>query len=131
MNFTVDIAGIAALIASLIALWKAFKQTPVEMNGSRANTVKVFEEAARAAGERLVVVEKRLEELGKERDLLEAKIDMSEQRVKELEKERDELLGWIDRLQHQISALGEKPVPRVIQPRKPPAKGAKEHGSTD
>ena len=109
MNFTVDISGIAALLLSIVALYKAFKQTSHDITITEASASKAFQEAANMAAERALSLEKRMKEM--EEKILVLQLELIE--TKEI---NDCLKDWAERLVHQVISLGGDPV-KMKQPR--------------
>ena len=62
-NFSVDLAGIAALIAALFALYKSFRTQPREEQRLQADVAKTFADLASATAERCKDLDKEIVDL--------------------------------------------------------------------
>ena len=62
-NFSIDLAGIAALIAALFALYKSFRTQPREEQRLQADVAKTFADLASATAERCKDLDKEIVDL--------------------------------------------------------------------
>jgi uncharacterized coiled-coil protein SlyX len=94
-----DLAGIAALIATGIVVWKAFFET----RATSADTASKYEELANRSAERALSLDSRVSDL-------EKRIDEQQQTIESLRCENADLRDWAERLVHQVQSLGGAPV---------------------
>jgi hypothetical protein len=118
MNFSIDLAGLAALLVAGIALAKAFLTTPKENSKLDADAAKVYMEAAKGAAERAMLSEQHVADRDIKIDVLECRVGVLERALSARDAYIADLLVGIGRLMYQLQSHQYEPVwrPEPIKP---------------
>jgi formiminotetrahydrofolate cyclodeaminase len=113
-DFTVDLAGIAALVIAALSLYKSFKMTPHEEVVSDADAVTKFATAAGMSADQVIVALKQVEDTNKTMGIMRTELDSLRNEVKK----RDELLDeWQMGIESLIRQLKEHNIEPVWKPK--------------
>ena len=100
-NFSVDLAGIAALIAALFALYKSFRTQPREEQKLQADVAKTFADLASQTAERC-------KELDKQVVVMQSQLKELHGKLEQMSEILSEWNAGIDLLLKQLASQGVK-----------------------